>query len=54
MSGIAYSVADGVCVLRLNAPPVNTLTLPLLDEFRAAIRQANADANVRGIVITGT
>ncbi len=54
MSGIAYSVADGVCVLRLNAPPVNTLTLPLLDELRAAIRQANADANVRGIVITGT
>lgn len=45
---------EGVCVLRLNAPPVNTLTLPLLDELRAAIRRANGDASVRGIVITGS
>lgn len=54
MSNISRILSDGVCVLRLNAPPVNTLTLPLLDELRAAIQDANTDATVRGIVITGT
>jgi 3-hydroxyacyl-CoA dehydrogenase len=48
-----YEVSDGVCLLRLNSPPLNTLTFRLLDQLRAAVRQANADADVRGIVITG-
>ncbi|MCX6865041.1 MAG: 3-hydroxyacyl-CoA dehydrogenase NAD-binding domain-containing protein [Verrucomicrobia bacterium] len=50
---IDYSVADGVCVLRLNAPPVNWLTLPLLEELRVAVRRANLDAEVRRLVIMG-
>jgi len=50
---IDYAVSDGVCVLRLNSPPVNTLTYALLDELRAAIRRANSDAQASGIVITG-
>ncbi|MBI5684238.1 MAG: enoyl-CoA hydratase/isomerase family protein [Verrucomicrobia bacterium] len=53
MSRIDSSVTDGVCVLRLNAPPVNTLSIELLGELRAAVREANADGRVRGIVITG-
>ena len=54
MTAIASSVAAGISFLRLNAPPVNTLTPALLDELRAAVRLANTDANVRGIVIVGT
>lgn len=50
---IDYSVADGVCVLRLNAPPFNWITLPLLDELRVAVRRANLDAEVRRLVIMG-
>ena len=48
-----YQVSDGVCLLRLNSPPLNTLTFRLLDQLRAAVRQANADPDVRGIVIAG-
>ena len=50
---IDYSVSDGVCVLRLNSPPVNTITFSLLGELRASIARASSDAEVRGIVITG-
>ena len=50
---IEYESSDGICVLRLNAPPVNTITLALLEELTAAIDRANADDDVRGIVITG-
>ena len=51
---IEYGVSDGVCLLRLNSPPVNAITFPLLEELRASIRRANADARARGIVIAGT
>ncbi|MCX6900400.1 MAG: 3-hydroxyacyl-CoA dehydrogenase NAD-binding domain-containing protein [Verrucomicrobia bacterium] len=54
MSCIASSVTNGVCVLRLNAPPVNTLSIEMLGDLRAGVRQANTDASVRSIVITGT
>ncbi|MFZ2642447.1 MAG: 3-hydroxyacyl-CoA dehydrogenase NAD-binding domain-containing protein [Verrucomicrobiia bacterium] len=54
MNSIIANITDDVCVLRLNAPPVNTLSLDLLADLRAAIRDANADARVSRIVITGT
>ena len=50
---IDYEVLHGVCVLRLDAPPLNTITLALLDSLRAALKRATADAAVRGIVLTG-
>lgn len=53
MGLIDYSVTGGSCVLRLNNPPVNTLTLTVLEDLRAAICRANTDASVRSIVITG-
>jgi len=53
MSLIDYNVADGVCVLRLNAPPVNTVTFGLLDDLRAALRRAADDESVGGIILTG-
>ncbi len=50
---IEYSVSDGLCVLRLNSPPVNAIGYSLLEELCASIRRANADGEARGIVITG-
>lgn len=50
---IEYKVSDGFCVLRLDLPPVNTITFELLDRLCASIKKANEDPGVRGIVITG-
>jgi 3-hydroxyacyl-CoA dehydrogenase len=50
---IRYAVSDGVCVLTLDSPPVNTITLETLDELVAAVARANDDTAVRGVVITG-
>ena len=50
---IDYTVSDGICVLRVNAPPVNTITLALLDALRDAIGRAGDDADVRAIILTG-
>jgi len=50
---VECSVADGMCVLRLNAPPVNAITYELLDALCAAVRRAASDAAVRSIVLTG-
>ena len=44
---------DSVAVLQLNAPPLNTLTVALLDELRAAIGRAGRDPAVAGVIITG-
>ncbi len=44
---------DGVRVLRLNSPPLNTITLELLSQLRASIQEADEDATIRGVVITG-
>ena len=50
---IRYSVTDGICVLRLDLPPVNTLTFELLEKLCASVKQANDDPDVQGIIITG-
>ena len=50
---VEYNVTSGVAVLRLNAPPLNTITFELLEQLRAAIRRANDEPAVRGIVIAG-
>ena len=51
---VEYTVSDGVCVLRLNSPPLNAITFALLDELRAALGRANLDPEVQGVVITGS
>lgn len=53
MNGVDYERLGAVAVLRLNAPPVNAISLPLLEQLRQELRRALADSDVRGIVITG-
>ena len=50
---IQYTVSDGICLLRLDAPPLNALGLPLLEELRAGVRRGEQDPDGRGIIITG-
>jgi len=51
---IQYEVSDGVCVLRLNCPPLNTLTYPVLDDLCEAIERAEGDSTVRAVVLIGS
>ena len=52
---ILYEVKDGVATVTLNRPErLNALTNRLLAEMRHALAQAETDASVRGIVLTGS
>jgi enoyl-CoA hydratase/carnithine racemase len=50
---IDSQISDGLCVLRLDSPPINAISLAMLDELRTAVRRANAEPDVHAIVITG-
>jgi len=50
---IEYSISKGLCILRLDNPPLNAITFRMLEDLRAAIGLAGADDSVNGIVITG-
>ena len=50
---IEYSKSDGVCILRLDDPPLNAIGFELLEQLVDAIDRANADDDVRGIIVTG-
>jgi len=53
MTTIHYSVSEGLCLLRLDGPPVNVITLASLEELVSSIRRAARDGDVQSIVITG-
>ena len=48
---IEYEVKDAIARITLNAPPVNALTIPLLDDLLAAFRRAKDDASVRAVIL---
>ena len=50
---LQYSVSDRLCILQLDCPPLNTITRALLEDLRAAVRRANAQGDIGGIIITG-
>ncbi len=51
---VVYSVADGVATLTLNRPDVlNAFTDPMLEALLKGLQQAERDAGVRCVVITG-
>jgi enoyl-CoA hydratase/carnithine racemase len=52
--GLEITRADGVERIALNRPPRNLLDPPLMDMFRSAILEADADEDVKAIVITGS
>lgn len=52
---VLYEVADHVATLTLNRPErMNTISGPMLDALTALLVQANEDADVRCVVLTGS
>jgi enoyl-CoA hydratase/carnithine racemase len=49
---LRYNVSDRVAEISLARPPVNALSLSLLERLVAALRRAAADQNVRAVVLT--
>lgn len=51
---VRYEVADRVCTLTLDRPDrLNAVTTELLDELAAALERADADDDVRAVIVTG-
>ncbi|HWP59215.1 MAG TPA: enoyl-CoA hydratase-related protein [Candidatus Acidoferrales bacterium] len=50
---VEYRVDNGVAIVELNRPPVNSYTHELLRELDEALLQARFDDNVHALVITG-
>ncbi len=50
---IEYSKSDGICIVRLNNPPLNAIGFELLEQLCSAFSRANTDKDVRGIIVTG-
>lgn len=48
---IRYEVRDRIAQITLDRPPVNAITLQLVDELLAALAGAQADPDVRAVVI---
>jgi len=54
MADLEYSVSDHVATILLNRPErKNAFTLEMTDEWAAALRRAEADPQVRAVVVTG-
>jgi enoyl-CoA hydratase len=49
---LRYNVSGQIAEISLARPPVNALSLPLLEQLIAALRRAAADENVRAVVLT--
>jgi enoyl-CoA hydratase/carnithine racemase len=52
--GLIVSVEDGVVELRLDRPPKNLLAPDLMASLRDALLAADANPDIRAIVVTGT
>jgi enoyl-CoA hydratase/carnithine racemase len=51
---LLYEVSDHVATITLNRPDrMNAISGPMLDSFSRVLRDADADANVRAIILTG-
>jgi len=50
---IEYGKSAGIATVHLNNPPLNAIGFEMLDELVAAVGRANADEDVRGIIVTG-
>ena len=51
---VRYDVSDRIAEIGLNRPPVNALSLPLLEQLVAAFRRAAADESVRAVMLTSS
>ncbi|HEX3483287.1 MAG TPA: enoyl-CoA hydratase/isomerase family protein [Kofleriaceae bacterium] len=48
---IHYEVEDAIARITLESPPVNALTIPMLDAVLDALRRAKDDSDVRAVIL---
>ena len=48
---ITYRVDDGIAEIVMNHPPVNAMSVPLLDEIIACFERAAADDAVHAVIL---
>jgi 3-hydroxyacyl-CoA dehydrogenase len=53
MNKLSFEVTDGIAVIKLDNPPVNSLGLELRTALMAGLERANADAAVKAVVLIG-
>lgn len=53
MSDIDLSVAERVATITLSRPPVNALMLSMMGNLIEALEAADADDDVRAVILTG-
>src|SRR5512141_1210232 len=51
-TSVTLQIANGVARIIIDAPPLNILTRDVLRRFRAALRDADADATVRVLLLS--
>jgi enoyl-CoA hydratase/carnithine racemase len=52
---VLYEAADGIAVITLNRPErMNTISGPMLNQLTELLLKANADSEVRVVILTGT
>jgi len=51
---INYKTSGHIAEIALNRPPVNAMSLPLLEQLIDALKRAADDDNVRAVLITST
>ena len=49
---IDYAVSNRIATIAMNRKPVNAIDHPMIDAIHAALREANADPQVRAIILT--
>ena len=54
MNKLSFEIKDGVAVLTLDNPPVNSLGIELRQALTAGVERANADPTVAAIVLIGS
>lgn len=53
LTGVRVGLDDGIATITLDQPPLNVLTIALLDELELALRDLQGDRDLRLIVIRG-
>ena len=48
---VRYSVSDNIAEVMLDRPPVNALSMPLIDALLAALARARDDAALRAVIL---
>ncbi|XP_056143904.1 enoyl-CoA delta isomerase 1, mitochondrial [Lampris incognitus] len=51
---VDFDSSTGVAVMRLQSPPVNSLSLEFLTEFNICVEKLEMDKSCRGLIITST